>query len=530
VHHSSGTESVHPRLYPLQELNNSQDDASELDIEAVTKGTSLVNNTINYTTQPSVFADGTRIPNATLSIPLADELNTNIEQFHEHRFDCDRDGGALFYLDGKLMQRDAHNVPKFGGNLQLKLWADGNKWWSGQPSSTTVTMSVKNVIAYFNTSGTEDGSDMAWFTNCANAGGPSDRTICKAYAEIGKDDNIAVATSSAGMPAPLTTSPHFRPVPTQQILSDNDLRPGECWTKSGSGSPGIGPCKTSQARRMRPVIPSMVYRTFTRRIPLATDGFSRMWKALAPNYRHSSFDEKCCEAQLLHPHQRSDEGNTVTLAFPVPIVSLLGSNHPLHARHHRRRRCTAVRSQASRNRPFGFEKTASLSHTLQRALSLVKGRMSMSFTRDKPTYTLPFGSPVDNNDDDKFMNEPGAMTSQSCRVRPPSWYNTFYVLNSSRIIRKPNLVTFRARSADENTKTTGSTGPRGRVYEGKEERDSFTCSTNTSVDLVKWWQCLGYRLGFDSILPTVRFLLTNGLIQALYVPVLFAWIFYVVET
>jgi hypothetical protein len=104
-------------------LKHHQDDASEVDIEAVTEGSSVVNGTINYTTHPSRHPNGTSIVNATRSVPFA---NTNLSTFHEHRFDCERDGGASFYLDGRMTQKDAHNTPRKGGNVQLKLWADGN--------------------------------------------------------------------------------------------------------------------------------------------------------------------------------------------------------------------------------------------------------------------------------------------------------------------------------------------------------------------------------------------------------------------
>src|SRR5262245_6111091 len=43
-----------------------QDDRSEIDIELVTSGTSLVSNTISFTSHPSLADDGLPIPNATL--------------------------------------------------------------------------------------------------------------------------------------------------------------------------------------------------------------------------------------------------------------------------------------------------------------------------------------------------------------------------------------------------------------------------------------------------------------------------------
>ena len=97
-----------------------------------------------------------------------------------------------------------------GGNLQMKLWADGNKWWSGHPSSTKVTMSVKSLIAYFNTSGTEDGTDKTWFEACRRAGGPSDHTICNAYAQAGRDDDITIVADASKSS---NTTPGRTPLP-----------------------------------------------------------------------------------------------------------------------------------------------------------------------------------------------------------------------------------------------------------------------------------------------------------------------------
>lgn len=153
-----------------------QDDAQELDIEVVTPGTSIVNDTINYTTQPSVNADWSRIPNATLSLPL----QNTISEFRTHRFDCDSKKGVSYFLDEKLVHTDNHNLPREGGSLQLKLWADGNKWWSGMPSKTDVRMHVKSIVAYFNT--TSSLNNDKWNDRCARAGS---QKPCKAVTETG---------------------------------------------------------------------------------------------------------------------------------------------------------------------------------------------------------------------------------------------------------------------------------------------------------------------------------------------------------
>jgi len=149
------------------------DNGSEIDIEIVTPGTSIVNNTINYTLQASLASDGSSIPNATLSVPL-NHSSLQPDTFHEYRFDCHPDSGVDFYVDGKSMHANDHHIPTEGGNLQLKLWADGNHWWSGTPSTTDVFMTVKKIVAYYNTS----TLDPEWLKACEAAGGPSQKTIC----------------------------------------------------------------------------------------------------------------------------------------------------------------------------------------------------------------------------------------------------------------------------------------------------------------------------------------------------------------
>lgn len=138
----------------------------------VTKGNSLVNDTINYTTHPSLDEQGLPVTDATKRLPLSVKEGTNVDVYREHRFDCD--GKTVkYFLNGKQMHED-NRAPKLGGNLQLKLWADGNMWWSGKPSTSTVTMSVKSITAYFNVTGgaTEE--------RCEAPGGADDNTLCEA--------------------------------------------------------------------------------------------------------------------------------------------------------------------------------------------------------------------------------------------------------------------------------------------------------------------------------------------------------------
>ncbi|KIW74999.1 hypothetical protein Z517_11770 [Fonsecaea pedrosoi CBS 271.37] len=150
-----------------------RDDRSEIDMEIVTKGTSLVNNTISFTSHPSSAPDGSPVPGATLAKSLDDpQFSTDV--FREYRFDSHPDLGVAFYVDGKLVHKNTNNVPKEGGNLQLKLWADGNQWWSGTPSTSDVFMTVGSVVAYYNSTKLDPG----WLDNCKAAGGPSKSTMC----------------------------------------------------------------------------------------------------------------------------------------------------------------------------------------------------------------------------------------------------------------------------------------------------------------------------------------------------------------
>lgn len=75
------------------------------------------------------------------------------------------------------MHTDDHNTPRAGGSLQLKLWADGNKWWSGIPSTTDTFLRVKNIIAYYNTSTSRTNKE--WNDECQK-----EKTQCKAAMKL----------------------------------------------------------------------------------------------------------------------------------------------------------------------------------------------------------------------------------------------------------------------------------------------------------------------------------------------------------
>jgi len=151
--------------------------------------------------------DGTKIVSATLSMPLK-----NISSdYNIHRFDCDV-AGTKFFLNDKIMHTATHNVPRAGGSLQLKVWADGNKWWSGLPSKTDVLLNARSIIAYYIT--TSSSNDKQWLQRCAQG-----KKQCEAVTSVERKKlipipcvgncytgNISYVTSSAAVNLGLPTT------------------------------------------------------------------------------------------------------------------------------------------------------------------------------------------------------------------------------------------------------------------------------------------------------------------------------------
>jgi hypothetical protein len=111
-------------------------------------------------------------------------------------------------------------------------------------------MSVKSIIAYFNTSGTDDGTDTYWFDECAQAGGPSEKTICDAYATVGKFDGLPIVSQGklTSQAAGLGDTSQEPVGSRNSPVTDNDLNKGECWANR-RGTIEVQPCK-SQATRL----------------------------------------------------------------------------------------------------------------------------------------------------------------------------------------------------------------------------------------------------------------------------------------
>ena len=258
-------------------------------------------------------------------------------------------------------------------------------------------MYVSSVIAYFNTTGVMDGTDQAWFNVCDEAGGPSNDTVCEAYARVDKDDDLPLASSMQTLTATMAAASEL-PAESPSCLTNID---GTCES-------------TSQAARY------------------------------------------------------------------VPFSWLHGPKY--------------------------------LGKKIQNLLS-----------RDEPTYTLPFGSPVEDDDDEDHANIP---ESQGAKVRPPRWFSTLYARNSTRVAYKlrqnPIVRSLNAVIPDSEQATDD------KVKRCEQDKNDH-CSFGQALDVGKWWTCIRKRSDWCSFFSGPSFLLTNGLIQVFSVPVIFAWVFYMTE-
>jgi len=61
--------------------------------------------------------------------------------------------------------------------MQMNLWADGSAW-SGRPSATNVTMSVRSILLFYNTTASEAGADQSFNKACQDAGGRNNFAVC----------------------------------------------------------------------------------------------------------------------------------------------------------------------------------------------------------------------------------------------------------------------------------------------------------------------------------------------------------------
>jgi hypothetical protein len=70
----------------------------------------------------------------------------------------------------------SHNYQ--AGSVILNLWADGGVW-SGQPSTTNVTMNLQSILVYYNTTDSNSGNDDDFNQACEAAGGIHKMTVCE---------------------------------------------------------------------------------------------------------------------------------------------------------------------------------------------------------------------------------------------------------------------------------------------------------------------------------------------------------------
>ncbi|KAL2202098.1 concanavalin A-like lectin/glucanase [Sarocladium strictum] len=76
------------------------------------------------------------------------------EDYHEYRFDYNREK-VRFFADGKVLaEMGGEGMPSSGGHLIFQHWSNGNPLWSGGPPEQDAVLKVRYVRAYFNSSDT----------------------------------------------------------------------------------------------------------------------------------------------------------------------------------------------------------------------------------------------------------------------------------------------------------------------------------------------------------------------------------------
>lgn len=77
----------------------------------------------------------------------------------------------------------------------MNLWADGSAW-SGDPSTTNVTMSVRSIMIFYNTTASEAGTDQAFNKACQSVGGANNFAVC-----MDTDPKVKGVKGAAGLSA-----------------------------------------------------------------------------------------------------------------------------------------------------------------------------------------------------------------------------------------------------------------------------------------------------------------------------------------
>ena len=174
--------------------------------------------------------------------------------------------------------------------------------------------------------------------------------------------------------------------------------------------------------------------------------------------------------------------------------------------------------------------TQDLSSGVSSYLRLFSNTGSSLTARDEPNYSLPFGSPVEYDDEEKPANETTPAKSQAGRLRALSWFNTMYNRNSTPVTYKASR-----KAPGYPAMPVSQRSPEQQVEinhgDHKYQNDKSKHFSLGSVwDFGQWSHCLSERSAWCTISSSSSFLLTNGIMQVLSVPLIFAWLFYVTET
>lgn len=93
-----------------------ENDTQEADIELLTRNDPGI---IGFNTQPSIYDNGTKIPNAHFNMSMPNDLSR--EDWLTYRMDW-VDGQVAWYVNGILLANTSTNVPVEPSKLVISLW------------------------------------------------------------------------------------------------------------------------------------------------------------------------------------------------------------------------------------------------------------------------------------------------------------------------------------------------------------------------------------------------------------------------
>ncbi|TGZ78529.1 concanavalin A-like lectin/glucanase [Ascodesmis nigricans] len=145
-------------------------DTQESDIELLTSGTT--GSELLYTNHPAYDPKTNTIVPGT---SFRHRVETPISEFQDHRLDWTPDA-THFYHNNRLTRKIEVNVPShvttniFPPPHRINIWAN-NGSWSGPPATKDVTMAIKSIRLYFNTTASNAGNDTEFNAACERVGG-----------------------------------------------------------------------------------------------------------------------------------------------------------------------------------------------------------------------------------------------------------------------------------------------------------------------------------------------------------------------